>query len=113
MTTFDRREKAYENKFVHDEELKFKATVRRNRWLGLWAAAKLGKKGPEADEYSSEIVAAEIDGNDAVFKKLRADFDAAGIKLSDHQIRREMDELFARASQDVMTVVIGAKAQIR
>jgi hypothetical protein len=113
MTTFDDREKAYENKLVHDEELKFKATVRRNRWLGLWAAAKLGKSAAAADDYAAEIIAAEIDGNDAVFRKLRADFDAAGIKLSDHQIRREMDELFARANQEVMTVVIGAKAQRR
>lgn len=110
MTTFDDREKAYENKLVHDEELKFKATVRRNRWLGLWAAAKLGKSGVAADDYAAEIIAAEIDGNDAVFKKLRADFNAADVKLSDHQIRREMDELFARASQEVLTVVISAKA---
>lgn len=110
MTTFDDREKAYENKLVHDEELKFKATVRRNRSLGLWAAAKLGKSGAAADDYAAQIIAAEIDGNDAVFKKLRADFDAAGVRLSDHQIRREMDELFARASQEVMTVVLRSKA---
>lgn len=109
MTTFDDRERAYENKLVHDEAMKFKATVRRNRWLGLWAAAKLGKNGAAADDYATEIVAAEIDGNDAVFKKLRADFNAGGVRLSDHQIHREMDELFARASQEVMTVVIATK----
>jgi hypothetical protein len=109
MTTFDDRERAYENKLVHDEELKFKATVRRNRRLGLWAAAKLGKSGAAADDYAAEIVAAEIDGNDAVFRKLRADFNAGDVKLSDHQIRREMDELFASASQEVMTVALGTK----
>lgn len=113
MTTFDEREKAYEAKLVHDEELKFKATVRRNKWLGLWAAGKLGKSGEAAEEYSTDLIAVELeeDGDDAVFRKLRADFDAAGLKISDHQIRREMDELFAQATREVIDVAAEAKAQ--
>jgi hypothetical protein len=104
MTTFDERENAYEAKLAHDEELKFKANVRRNKWLGLWAAEKLGKTGRAADDYASGLVAAQLEGNGeaAVFRKIRADFDAVGVAQSDHQIRREMDELLARATKEVM-----------
>jgi hypothetical protein len=105
MTTFNDREKAYEAKLIHDEELKFKAIVRRNKWLGLWAATKLGMDALAADEYAAEVVVAEFDGDDSVFNKLRNDFAAADIKISDHQIRREMDELLAQAKQKVMTLV--------
>jgi len=104
MTTFDEREQAYEAKLAHDEELKFKANVRCNKWLGHWAAEKLGKTGKAADDYASGLVAAQLEGNgeEAVFRKIRADFDAAGVAQSDHQIRREMDELLARATKEVI-----------
>lgn len=111
MTTFDQREQAYEAKLVHDEELKFKATVRRNKWLGLWAAEKLGLSGDAAEDYAAELIAAELEeeGGDVIFKKIRRDFDAAHVPLSDHQIRREMDTLLARATQEIMTVAAEAK----
>ncbi len=104
MTTFDEREKAYEAKLAHDEELKFKANVRRNRLLGLWAAEKLAKTGKAAEAYASALVAAQLEGNgdEALFRKVRADFDAAGVAQSDHQIRREMQELLAAATNDVI-----------
>ncbi len=104
MTTFDEREHAYEAKLAHDEELKFKANVRRNKWLGLWAAEKLGKRGKAAEDYASGLVAAQLQGNgeEAVFRRIRADFDAAGIAQSDHQIRREMDELLGKAMKEVL-----------
>jgi hypothetical protein len=104
MTTFDEREQAYEAKLAHDEELKFKADVRRNKWLGLWAAGKLGKQGKEAEDYASALVATQLQGKgeEAVFRQIRADFDAAGVALSDHQIRREMDELLAKATKEVL-----------
>jgi len=113
MTTFDEREKAYEAKLAHDEELKFKATVRRNKWLGLWAAAKLGKTGEAAEDYAADVIAVELEGShdDGVFKKLRSDFDAAHVEVSDHQIRREMEELFAKAQEEIMTVAAEAKEQ--
>lgn len=104
MTTFDEREQAYEAKLAHDEELKFKATVRRNKWLGLWAAEKLGRRGRAAEDYANSLVAAQLEGGgeEAVLRKIRSDFDAAGVALSDHQIRREMEELFAKATQEVI-----------
>ncbi|MGO9134514.1 MAG: DUF1476 domain-containing protein [Methylovirgula sp.] len=113
MTTFDEREKAFEAKLAHDEELKFKATVRRNKWLGLWAAEKLGKSGADAEDYAADVIAVELEeqGDEGVFKKLRADFDAASVTLSDHQIRREMDALFAQATEEIMAVAAEAKSQ--
>jgi hypothetical protein len=99
MTTFDRRKEAYENKFARDQELRFKATARRNRLLGLWAAQKLGKSGDEADNYAREVIRSDMQeaGDEDVFRKIRADFSAAGVEQSDHQIRRTMDELMADA----------------
>lgn len=103
MTTFDEREKGYEAKLAHDEELKFKAYVRRNKLLGLWAAAKLGKSGQAAEDYAAGLVSAQIggSGDEAVSAKLQADFAAAGVSISDHQIHREMAELLAKATLEV------------
>ena len=99
MTTFDKREEGFEKKFAHDEELKFKAYARRNKLLGLWAAAQLGKTGPDADAYAKEVVMADFEeaGEDDVFRKIRADFDAKGIQLSDTDIRGQMHRLMAAA----------------
>jgi hypothetical protein len=101
MTSFDKREEGFERKFAHDEELRFKANARRNRLLGLWAAEKMGITGADADIYARSVVKADIEeaGDEDVFRKIRADFDAKGIAQSDHQIRRTMDELFAKAIQ--------------
>ena len=100
MTTFDKREEGFEKKFAHDEELKFKATARRNRMVGLWAAEKLGLAGADADAYAREVVLADVEGT-GVFAKLRKDFDAKGVAQSDHQIHRTMDELLAKAVAEV------------
>ncbi len=99
MTTFDKREEGFEKKFARDEELRFKATARRNMMLGLWAAEKLGLTGAEAQAYAKEVVAADFEepGDDDVFRKLRKDFDAKGVAQSDHQLRRTMDELMEQA----------------
>ena len=99
MTTFDKREEAFESKFAHDEDLRFKATARRNKLLGLWAAGLLGKTGADADAYAKEVIAADFEqaGEEDVFRKVRRDFDAAGVQQSDHQIRRTMDELMQQA----------------
>jgi hypothetical protein len=99
MTTFDKREEGFEKKFAHDEELKFKATARRNKLLGLWAAEKLGMTGPAAEAYAKQVVTADFDepGDEDVFRKIRGDFDAKGVAQSDHQIRRTMDELMEQA----------------
>jgi hypothetical protein len=99
MSTFDKREDAFEAKFARDAELRFKAEARRNKLLGLWAAEKLGKSGPDADAYAREVVAADFEeaGDEDVFRKIRGDFDAAGVEQSDHQIRRTMSELLGEA----------------
>jgi hypothetical protein len=99
MTTFDKRKDAFESKFARDEELKFKALARRNKLLGLWAAGLLGKTGEAAEAYARTVVAADFEeaGDEDVFRKIRADFDAAGVAQSDHQIRRTMDELTTTA----------------
>jgi hypothetical protein len=99
-TTFDKREEGFEKKFAHDEELRFKATARRNNLLGLWAAEKLGLSGDAAAAYAKEVVLTEVEGT-GVFAKLRKDFDAKGVAQSDHQIRRTMDELMAKAVAQV------------
>ena len=99
MTTFDKREEGFEKKFAHDEELKFKASARRNKLLGQWAAEKLGLTGAEVDAYAKEVIVADFEeaGDEDVFRKLRKDFDAKGVKESDHQIRRTMQELMEKA----------------
>src|ERR1700748_1135022 len=73
MTTFDKREEGFEKQFAHDEELKFKATARRNKMLGLWAAEKLGLSGPEADSYALSVVMTEFEqtGERDVSHKIR------------------------------------------
>jgi len=99
MTTFDKREEGFEKKFAHDEELRFKANARRNKLLGLWAAGQLGISGPDADAYAKEVVVADFEeaGDDDVFRKVRKDFDAKGVKQSDQQIRTTMTSLMEEA----------------
>ncbi len=103
MNTMKDRQNAFENKFAHDEELKFKAMARRNKMLGLWAAELLGKSGDDAEAYAKEVVIADFEeaGDDDVFRKVRADFDAAGVDRSDHQLRRTMDDLLERAIGEI------------
>lgn len=103
MTSFDRRKEGFEAKFARDEELRFKATARRNRLLGLWAAEKLGLEGAEAEAYAKTVVSADFTepGDEDVFRKVRADFDAKRVDQSDHQIRRTMQELMAKAVEQI------------
>lgn len=103
MTNMKDRQEGFEKKFAMDEELRFKAMARRNKLLGLWAAEKLGKTGEDADAYAKQVVAADFEeaGDEDVFRKVRNDFDAAGVAQSDHQIRRTMDELLATAAEQL------------
>jgi len=104
MTTFDKREEGFEQKFAHDEAMRFKANARRNRLFGLWAAEKLGLAGADAEAYAKELVLEEFaEGDHDVFQKVRRDFDAKGVVQSNHQIRRTMDELMAKAIKHVET----------
>lgn len=105
MSGFDKRREGYESKFAHDEQLKFKATARRNKLLGLWAAEKLGIAGEAADAYAKEVIKSDFEeaGDDDVFRKIRKDFDSKSITVSDHQIRREMEELMHKAVEQVQS----------
>lgn len=101
MTTFDKREEAFEKKFALDEELKFKAEARRNRLLGLWAAEKLGTTGEVAATYAREAVAGTFaqGGDKAVVARLTRDLSAKGV--AEDEIRSRMSELLAQAIAQV------------
>ena len=103
MTTFDKREEGFEKKFAHDEELRFKATARRNRMLGLWAAEKLGLAGDAANAYAKEVVLSDFEeaGDRDVLKKVQKDLDAKGIAQSEADIRRVMNDLLEKAIADI------------
>ncbi|MBA68984.1 MAG: hypothetical protein CML30_08920 [Rhizobiales bacterium] len=103
MTSFNDREKAFENMFAHDQELKFKAEARANKLLGLWAAEKMGLSGDEADAYAKTVVIADFEeaGHEDVFRKVRGDFDAKQIAVSDEEIRAKMLETANLAGQQI------------
>ena len=97
------REEGFERKFAFDEELRFKATARRNKLLGLWAAEKLGKSGEDAEAYAKTVVIADFEeaGDEDVFRKIREDLDSANVSVSDEEIRKTMLELLAKAVEAV------------
>lgn len=102
----DDRRDAFEKKFALDAELRFKAEARRNKLLGLWAAEQLGKHDADADAYAKEVVAADFEevGDEDVFRKVRADFDAANVSVTDTVIREKMlaflEEAISQVSKD-------------
>ena len=103
MTTFDKREEGFERKFALDEELRFRATARRNKVLGLWAAGRLGKTGADAEAYAKSVVLADFEeiGDDDVVRKVLTDFQGANLPDTEQDIRRVMDEALARAVQEI------------
>ncbi len=103
MTTFDKREEAFEKKFALDEEQKFKAEARRNKLLGLWVAEKLGMSGEAANAYAKEVIAAEFEeaGDADVVRKVMGDLLAKGIAVVEQEILARMDELMAVATAQV------------
>src|ERR1700691_3861434 len=105
MTTFDEREKDFEARFKHDQELRFKVTARRNRLLGLWAAEKMGLSGAAADAYAKTIVAAEFDkgGDKHVVEKVAGDLAGTGQTVTTAQVQFELDHFAETAKQQVMS----------
>jgi hypothetical protein len=103
MTTFDDRRNAFEKKFAHDEDLRFKAMARRNKLFGLWAAERLGRSGADADAYAKTVVMADFEeaGDEDVLRKVRGDLDAAGKSVSDADLRVKMEELLVRAAEEI------------
>ena len=105
MTTYDTREKEFEARFKHDQELQFKITARRNRLLGLWAAQQLGLLGDSAEAYAERVVSAQLQpgGNRNVVDKLADDLGAKDPTFTAARIRFELDHFAERAKRQLMT----------
>jgi len=105
MTTFDKREKVFEDKYKHDQDLQFKVEVRRNKLLGLWVAELLGLSGADAEAYAKEVVRADFEepGVDDVIRKIQGDAAPKNLDLSEHRIRKKMDEMTVIAKEQIMT----------
>ncbi len=104
MTTFNEREKAFEDKFKHDQDLQFKVEVRRNKLLGLWAAELLHRGGEAAGTYAKEVVAADFEepGDADVVRKVLGDLENAGVEMTEPRLRKKMDELLVVAKEQIM-----------
>lgn len=107
MTSFKDRESAFENKYSHDKELEFRVNNRRNKLLGLWAAGLLGIDGAEAEAYAKSVVASDFEapGDHDVLAKVLADFKTKNVDISEHRLRKQMDELLSTAKQQIMTEI--------
>jgi hypothetical protein len=104
MPGFDDREKTFESKWAHDEELAFKVMARRNKLLGLWAADLIGLKGADADAYAKDVISADFEeaGHEDVFRKVKGDLDAKGLDVSEHHVRKRMQDLLEDAYAQVL-----------
>lgn len=107
MTQFDDREQGFEKSFAHDEEFEFKVSARRNKLLGLWAADLMGLSGDKAADYAKEVVLADFEevGDEDVYRKLKGDLDAANVEISEHQVRREMEDQQSTAREQLRTQI--------
>lgn len=107
MATFDDREKAFEKKFEHDQQLRFRTDMRRDKLIGLWAAELMGMTGADAEAYAKQVVEADFEepGPEDVIRKIKGDFEAAGVEKSDHQIRRQLEDCAKEAREQVMREV--------
>ena len=105
MSTFSEREKAFEDKYKHDEDLRFRTEVRRNKLLGQWVARELlGLDGDEVEAYAKDVVASDLDepGPDDVIRKIMGDLEGKGVDFSEHRLRHRMEELLVEAKQQIM-----------
>jgi len=105
MSTFNEREKAFEDKYKHDQDLQFRTEVRRNKLLGLWVATELlNLEGDAVDAYAKDVVASDLDepGPDDVIRKIMGDIEAKGVDFSEHRLRHRLEELMAEAKQQIM-----------
>lgn len=103
MSTFDEREKGFEKKFAHDQDLRFKAESRRNKAIAEWAASKLGLSGAAVEDYIKAVRRADLaeKGDDDVVRKIAKDLADNGVKIADTEIRRQMTEFLAKAVSDI------------
>jgi hypothetical protein len=106
MTTFDEREKGFESKFAHDQELEFKAVARRNKLFGLWAAERMGLSQDGAEQYAQAVVRSDFEqpGDEDVLRKVAGDLKGAGLEVRESELRQKMDELLAVAREQLKAV---------
>ena len=104
MTTFDDRERAFESKYAHDEELRFRVIARRNRLLGGWAARLMGLSDAEADAYAKDVIRADFEeaGDEDVIRKLLGDLTAAGVETDESKIREALTHKEAEARRQII-----------
>ena len=102
MSKFDEREKSFEKKFAKDQELQFKISARRNKYLAEWAGSKLGKNDDQKKDYTLEIIKADMKkaGDEDVFKKVKEDFNNSAISIDDSEIKNQMSLALERAKKD-------------
>ena len=104
MTQFDDRERAFETKYAHDEEMKFRVIARRNKLLGEWAARKLGLSQEETDSYAKDVIRADFEdaGDGDVIRKVLGDLTAAGIETDESEIRQTLEHKTVEAKRQIM-----------
>ena len=104
MTSFDDRERAFENQFAREEEMSFRVTARRNRLVGQWAAAKMGLTPEETDAYAKAVVQADFEeaGDEDVVRKLVGDLMAAAVEIDDSAVRRALEEALIDARRQLL-----------
>ncbi len=102
MNKFDERKKSFENKFAKDQELQFKVSAKRNKYLAEWAGLKLGKNAEQKQNYIQEIIKADMEeaGDEDVFRKVKKDFENSAINIDDSEIRNQMSLALERAKED-------------
>lgn len=104
MTTFDDRERAFESKFAHDQEMEFRITARRNRLLGNWAASLMKLTPEETDSYAKGVVQADFEeaGDEDVIRKLLGDITSAGVEIDEVRIRAALEAKTVDARRQLM-----------
>lgn len=105
MSTFDDRQKAFENKFAHDAQLKFKAQARAAKLMGVWAAEKMGKTGDGIMIYALEVVEADLKepGTDDIIAKIKADLLAMSIEVDDKELQMQLAECLSTAAEQILS----------
>ena len=100
MSSFDDREKSFEKKFAHDEELQFKVNARKNKYLGQWVSQILSYDSEKEKEYIQSVIKADFEeaGDEDVFRKLKVDL--KDYNISDEEIRKNMNELHEKAKSE-------------
>ena len=114
-SSFNDREKGFEAKYRHDQETEFKITARRNKLLGLWAAAQMQITGADADAYAREVVVADFEepGDNDVVRKVLGDLEAKDIEINELRLRKEMDRLMQEARQQILSGAAPAKSEMQ